>query len=408
MGLSQPKCNGLGVTPAGNTSVDTSANTGTPANTTCVTVVILVESIGSRPWGASEGEAVKPATVAPAPGSIIETTTRTRTVSDAQPIDQKTPSLWAYLTEVDRKGDWAKHIVYIHRISPQPSVPVQKCQQWLTAPNGQRTAICDEQEVEFALMTYFGGGEYRLMVKNGAQLMTTGKVFIDAPVRPMPAPTDTTGFGPGVVTVNSGTGMGDAATIAGKAIDTIAGQDREGVRIGMDALATAANVVRSFGEGRPGAQDDMTRQFMALMMARLAQDPMEQMVKFFTLMREMGSAMGTAGPTGVPADIMQKMFAVMFERFINPSPSGAPVSASAELVRQLPQVGNTIVQGLQEFRLAMEAQRDAIKAQQLGPRAVPTQAGPSPQIIPPMPTAAAPPANGAPRWNLWNSFRKKS
>ena len=405
MGLSQPKCNGLGVTPAGNTSVDTSANTGTPANTTCVTVVILVESIGSRPWGASEGEALKPATVAPAPGSIIETTTRTRTVSDAQPIDQKTPSLWAYLTEVDRKGDWAKHIVYIHRISPQPSVPVQKCQQWLTAPNGQRTAICDEQEVEFALMTYFGGGEYRLMVKNGAQLMTTGKLFIDAPVRPMPAPTDTTGFGPGVVTVNSGTGMGDAATIAGKAIDTIAGQDREGVRIGMDALATAANVVRSFGEGRPSSgSDELMRQMMNIMLQRMLQpppDPIELLTKVLALQATMGGS-----PGGVGGNLVETILKTGVERLLNPSPSGAPVSASAELVRQLPQVGNTIVQGLQEFRLAMEAQRDAIKAQQLGPRAVPAQAGPSPQIIPPGARAAT--QRQPTELQVWNSFRKKS
>ena len=325
---------------------------------------------------------MKPAADVPE-SQITETTIRKRTVPAI--IENRTPDLWEYLRAI-APMDWPKHMVYGYRVEPSPKVGIFKCSEaWVQMPNGKRVQVADEQEMEFALQENFGGGTFRILVKAGPQIVTAGNIAVNAPPRAITIPVDNgNGHNPtGGVRIT--TAESDVSSIAGKAIDAVAGQEHQAVRIGMEALGAAANVVRSFSDGRPQGGDDMTRQFMALMMARLAQDPMEQLVKLLTVMREMNGVMGGGNGSGGP--LVDKLLGAAVDRFMNPAPNGAPVSPMAELVRQFPQVGGLAVEGLREFRLAREAEARIASMQQQRPVAI---AQPNPQVLPATTTPAAP------------------
>jgi len=375
--------------------------TATPTNTKVARLWKTCYIGGSKAcqlWASRTGESVKPATEPLDAGQIIETTTRKRVFpAESNSGEPKTPDLWEYLAEVERKGEWGRHIVYIHRVEPSPSVPVQKCQQYLTTPDGQQVPICNHEEVEFALQRHYGGKLFRLMVKRGSQLITTGTIPIDAPVRFIPLPADAP------PPLHAGTGgaplspMNDAsatAQVAGRAMDALTNQERQSAEIGFRAMQTAAEVMQRFGSGSGG--DDMTRQFMAAMMTRLMQDPMEQLVKLLTVMRELNNVAGGApGANGMPAGMLEKIFGAMFERFMNPTPTGAPVSAMAEAVRAAPGLISGFAEVVREQRLLSDNQVKLTEMQRTMPGARSMQ--PNPQMIPPVPlprAATPPPGNG--------------
>ena len=336
---------------------------------------------------------MKPATDLLQSGKTIETTTRQRVVEVTEPADQKSPDFWEYVRKISTT-EWAKHMVYLYRVEPKPSVPIQRSgNSYFTLPNNQTVPIGDQEELEFALAQHYGGGVFRLIVKKGPQWVAQERIEINAPVRAIPVPVEpgAQGSGATVTPIN-----GDAtAQIAGKAIDTIAGQEHMAVRIGIDALNSAANVVRSFGDGRPapGAPaDDITRQMMQVMINRMMQppqDPIELLAKVLALQAQLNPQQG-GGVTG-------KLLEAAIDKFLNPVASGPAVSAGAELVRTLPSVAGYVSESIREWRMGMEAQRDGVMAMRApvaaGPQPTMTQS--APQVLPPRPNPTPTPPNGA-------------
>ena len=341
---------------------------------------------------------MKPATDIP-DASVVETTTRRRVipVSDANSAE-KTIDFWDYVRAIGQRdpAEWQKHMVYVYRVEPQPSVPLLKSgDQYLNMPNGQRVSVADQEELEFALTQSFGGGVFRIIVKKGAQQWVQVRIPINAPVRAITIPAGDAAQpanGNGVTI----TGMSDSAQIAGKAIDTIAGAEHQAVRIGMEALGAAANVVRSFSDGRPGggAQDDLTRQLINVMLQRMLQpppDPLELLARMMTLMQGMN-------PAAKPNEMMDRVMGAAIDKILNPTPSGPATSATAEFVRQIPALGSTVAEGLREFRMAREAEERMVRLgaqRQPGPPVPQMPQVPAPPAIQLVPPAPAPPA-GAP------------
>lgn len=370
-----------------------SNTTATPANTKVVNLWktwYTGKSEARQLWACRTGESVKPATEPLDTGQIIETTTRKR-VFAAEPNsgEPKTPDLWEYLAEVERKGEWGRHIVYIHRVEPSPSVPVQKCQQYLTTPDGQQVPICNHEEVEFALQRHYGGKQFRLMVKRGSQLITTGTIPIDAPVRFIPLPADAppplhgSSGGATILPMNDASAT---AQVAGRAMDALSSQERQSAEIGFRAMQTAAEVMQRFAEPRnsvtttmPSETDQMMRMLMLKMMEKLVD-------------RIDAPAAAVAG--GMPAGMLEKIFGAMFERFMNPTPTGAPVSAMAEAVRAAPGLISGFAEVVREQRLLSDNQVKLTEMQRVsGARPI----APNPQMIPPAPPqrpATAAPTNG--------------
>ena len=325
---------------------------------------------------------MKPATD-PQENGVIETTTRRRVIPASDLQDSKTPDLWDYLRTIGH-ADWPRHIVYGYRIEPAPKVPIFKCTEPIVVmPNGQRIPIADEEELEFALLQNFGGGVFRLLVKKGPMMVTAGNLAINAPPRAITIPIDT-----GQPTGNNGSTMmsGDTAQIANKAIDTIAGAEHQAVRIGIDALSSAANIMRTMGEGRPQAGDDLMRQFMAVMMQRMLQpppDPLDLLTKLLALQAQLN-------PGRTQDETTAAIMKTALDRLLNPAPAGSPVNTGTALVQMLPALGNQFVEGIREFAKVRESEARIIAIQ----RGAPMPPGVNPQVLPPVPPNGAPP-NGA-------------
>jgi hypothetical protein len=328
---------------------------------------------------------LKPATDNPATPQAIKTTTLREIVAAPGSGERATPELWQYLESLHGKdeSEWNRHLIYIYRVEPTPSVPIAKCGKLLTLPDGSQVQISDKEELEFALMRHFGGRVFRIIVKRGSERITQDRVYIDAPPRPVTVHPDM----PGAGTVNSGSatvaGMSDSAQIAGKAIDTIAGQEHQAVNLGLSMMNTAAQVVRNFAQpSTPAAPapPNETDQMFRMLMLRM----MEKMLDRF-------DAPPTVAPTEGTNSLTEKILGVAVDRMLNPAPAGAPVSIGAEIARQIPQLGSTIADGLREFRLAREAE---LQMMQLSRTAAPGQ----PQVLPPQNAAPATanPATGVP------------
>lgn len=325
--------------------------------------------------GAGQGICVKPGTDTPDASQVVQTTTTRRVIPVSVDNSRKSPEFWEYLESLS-PPDWGKHILYIYRVEP-------------SGPGGQSVALGkfvdtaaipwhDREEAELAIAQKYGGRMFRVIVKRGSERVTEGKIYIDAAPRMVAPPPEASGSAPTVFPVNNGEGYA-TADVAKSAFNTIANQDRQAVEIGISALAQAANVIKNFAaQPAPGPADDLTKQFMAVMIQRMLQppppppDPLELLTKLLALQAQLGQG---ANPL---AGITDKFLTVASERMFNPQPSGPATSAGAELVRQLPTVATAVSEGIREWRMGMEAQRDAIQL--------------SRGALPPQPALVQPPA----------------
>jgi hypothetical protein len=352
----------------------------------------IFQKAGDQPWVRRQtGEALKPATDSQVPSQQVVKTTTTRII----PVDsteRKTPDLWEYLESLNGKdpSEWDRHMIYIYRQEPPPSVPIEKCVRHISMPDGSQVSLADQEAVEFALMQKYGGKVFRLIVKRGVERVTQGRVYVDAPARPITVQPDMSGQGSG--TMGSVVQMTDAsatAQVAGRAMDALTSQERQSAEIGFAAMRTAADVMQRFAKpngGDPSA-DSLSAQVMQAIIARALNppDPIDMLVKLMALTREVSGGGGAAGNP-----LVDKLLGAAVERFMNPAPAGAPVSASAELVRQLPQIGNTVAESLREFRLAREAEERIVRVQRGN-----VVTAPNPQVLPPTPAPTLAPINGA-------------
>ena len=347
------------------------------------------------------GFCVKTAPVVPTNGSVIEETKRTRVIpAENVPTGTRTtPEYWEYLLALDRNPDqneWDRHMVYVYRCDPKPSTPVDKCCRYMAMPDGTQVPLSDREEIEFSLARRFGGRDFRFIVKRGSERITETHVLIDAPPRPLNPPAESANGNGAQVNPYPMSEAGSTAYVAGQAMHALSNQERQSAEIGFRAMETAANVMQRFAAPGSSGGDDLTRQFMQAMIARMMApppDPIDTLVKLLTVTRELGGGGGTGGG-GAAAPIVDRILTTALDRFVNPVPSGPPVSASAELVRQLPQVAMTAVEGLREWRAGMEAQRDTVAIS----RGVVAAPGPRPGVSSPaLPAQTAPapnPANG--------------
>lgn len=336
--------------------------------------------------------------------SVIETTTRRRVV----PAVSEKLGFWEYLADVELKNDWDRHAIYVYRDQPAPRFQVTKCGRTLRFIDGHEVAISDQEEVEGNLQRRCGGGRYQFLVKRGPSINSAHWLDIGSPPRsPAEVLAAFDRVLPGAIgtpanpTVVAGSTDGTYA-IASKAIDTVAGADRDAIRIAVETLtanaqlqATTAATIRAlaanpYPAAAPPSESD---QLMKMMMTRL--------------MEKMLDRMDAPAASNQNLPIVNQILDAGLKRLLEPPLAGnGTVSAGAELVHSLPSIASYIVDGLKEWRAGMEAQRDGL-AMMNSP--VPANApGPAPrvtpppaqaQMLPPQPRPVAappPPSNGAP------------
>ena len=340
----------------------------------------------------------------PAPGTTVEKTTRTRIIPGSQAAEKF--DFWEYMEKLP-PAEAERLLLYVYRDEPSPTIQVAKhVFPWADVPWN------DREEAEAIIAQKWGGRQFRVIVKSGSQRMGVGRIVVNAPpkslvpqVDPPPSPYPAApGYAaaPGPYAAyahpNYPPGYDPAARVAETAIHTMAGQDRQAVEIGIAALKSAAEVLQR-DRGAPGPMDEMTRQFMSAMIAKMANppDPMETFVKMLAMMKELNPAPASGIP-GLGGTVVDKLLTTIIDRGMNPTPTGTPVSMGAELVRVLPNVAQYVSKGLEDYARITEAQRDAIAMQRgaVAGQTVTPPHRPGPQPVPVRPAVQAPPPPEAP------------
>lgn len=322
-------------------------------------------------------------------------TTETRVLPADSSNDPTNKSLFDYLSRLP--VDWGsppdRHLLYIYRILAEtgPSMPIEKCARFMAMPDGSQVELRNREEFEFALFQKYGGGTYRLILKNGPQWVAQERMRFDGPAKnTQPGIFAESGSGPTVTPANSDAGNSDVAKTA---MQLVANREGEAVNVAINALRGASDVVQRLSAGGGGG-DDVTREFMRVMMARAMNppDPLESMARMLTVFQTLMTAMN---PAAAQNPLVEKIISTALERVVNPPPSGPAMSTGAELVRSLPQIAGFAGDALREWRMGMEAQRDVVMRTGQAPPSLPPGA---PGVLPPgapNPTIMQPPANGA-------------
>lgn len=301
---------------------------------------------------------MRTATDIPEAGQTVRTTT-VRTILPADPLtaERKTPDFWDYFEKLP--SNWGsppdRHLLYVYRrISESgPCPPLERCAGYMAMPDKSQLLLNNREELEFAIAAKYGGGTYRLIMKNGSERVCEGRITAEGPQKNTP---------PGIFesnpqnSSNSSTGSTDPSSdVAKTAMNLVANHEGEGIRIGMHALQGAADVVSRFSQPAspaPSQGDDFTREFMRVMMARALNppDPLEMVTKVLTLAQTLSGGNGGVNP------IVNQILDAGLKRVLDPAPTGPVSSTGAELVRALPQVIGLAAEAAKEWRVGSEAQ----------------------------------------------------
>lgn len=315
------------------------------------------------------------------------------------------PDLFEYLQSISTE-DWSRHTVYVYRSAPEPSLPINKCGEVFLCPDGTTIKTADQEEIELALSRYYGGGSYLFIVKRGSQRKTMGTIRIGGPVKNI-SPIDifTAPNAPGQPPQPAPLGDSATAAVASRAFDALGNQERQSAEIGFRAMETAANVMQRFGAPQNNnGGDELDRAMKAAMIQRLMSDPLENIVKMITvivpLLKDFGimSAGGNGGNGGIGNELIATVVRTATDRLLNPAPAvGAEVSPMTATIQAVTAIAPRAVEGIHEYRLAMEAQRDTIAMQTRTQQPQrPPVAQPAAQVLPPAQNGASPnPAPGA-------------
>lgn len=322
------------------------------------------------------------------PGQVVVKTVTQEVLPASQAKERTTPEFWAYIENL-KPSDWDRHILYVYRIEDNRSVPLEKCAGFMQLA-GRQVPVNDREEMEMAIAQKYGGRMFRLILKRGSERVTETRIHVDAPPK-MVQPAILEGGG-GTVSEASAT-----ADVAKQAMSTIAGQERQAVDVAVNALRGAAEVVQRFSQQPAAAPASETDQMFRAVMVRMLEkmmnppappDPLDLLTKVLTLQAQLNPGGTTGNPT------IAKILDAAIEKLLNPPPAGPSGSASAELVRQLPAVASYVSQAMSQWRMGMEAQRDAVAIGQgrevprIAPPAVqppannPTRLNPEPEVVP--------------------------
>jgi hypothetical protein len=292
-------------------------------------------------------------------------------------IESLTPQRWA-------DEDWRLAIV---REDPKPSTyggqnTLEQCQGTLETRPGVSIPLDDREQIQLGIKQKYGGRSYRLILKKGRERITEGKCMNEAP----PKYPETMGY-----PVNGMPPLPSAtdASVASKAIDAMASQQPDAMRLAMEVLRSASDIVMR--SAQPGANPSPTSSSLidqevvrTLIQKALnpppppppppAVDPFEMFAKF----KEILAPPATNG-------VKETLELVASLRNSGLFPAGSGKTSLLDLGREvIPTIATTAREAVHEWRLGVEAQ---VRGLELS-RGI----NPQPPAVPPQPIAAAPAA----------------
>jgi hypothetical protein len=328
---------------------------------------------------------------------VVEKVTRTRTVTAAELAQEKTgrttPEFWEFIEKMTPQMWGDDFTLYILREDPKPSLyggtnTLEKCPGYIAMPDGTKQPLSSREDIELAIKQKYGGKAFRLILKraNGERICE-GKCVNEAPPK---YPSDMTNPLPHAAATD--------ASVATRAIDAMASQQPDALRLSMEVLRSASEIVMRHqaqpATPAPSADSELDRAFKQAMIQKLLAPPPDPIETFLRLKQVLGDG-GGGSLAGNP--VMDRILNAAVEKILNPAPAITGRTTLLDIGREFIPVLGTV---MHEYRLSREAdariteiQRSAMPPQQPMPVAQPNP--PAPAVLPtpqPAPQAAPPPA----------------
>jgi hypothetical protein len=315
---------------------------------------------------------------------VVEKVTRTRTLTAAEvagePGGRKTPEFWDFIESMTPEMWAADYLLYILREDPKPSMyggtnTLEKCPGYIAMPDGTQTRLSSREDIELAIKQKYGGKAFRLILKKGSERISEGKCVNEAPPR-MPDADPQYGRHPlpNAQTTDAG--------VAAKAIDAMAAQQPEAVRLAMDVLRGASEIVMRQAKPNEAAATsqssliDQTVVKSLIDKALAAPAPPDMFAMFLKFKEIMAPPLPASNGVKDTLELIGTLKNSGLVAF-----GGSARTSLLDLGRELlPVVVTTAKEVMHEWRLGVEAQV----------RGVELSRGMNPQ--PPAPVAAVPPA----------------
>src|SRR5271168_731822 len=173
---------------------------------------------------------------------VVEKVTRTRLMTRAEVAAEQggrtTPEFWEFIEKMTPQMWGDDFILYILREDPKPSLyggtnTLEKCPGYIAMPDGTKQPLSSREDIELAIKQKYGGKAFRLILKraNGERICE-GKCineaqpkYPDTMVNPLPHAT------------------ASDASVATRAIDAMASQQPDALRLSMEVLRSASEIV---------------------------------------------------------------------------------------------------------------------------------------------------------------------
>jgi hypothetical protein len=344
-------------------------------------------------------------TTATVAGPVVETVSRKRVIPPAELARETTsnaaPEFWDYIESLTPE-QWSDHIVYLYREDPKASnygnMPayLDKFVGFIEVRPGYQIPMDDRGNIEAAIREKFGGRAFRLICKKGKERITEGKCVNEAPPK---LPDANAQYATANPLPNAAAHQSDANAIASKAIDTVANQPQEVMNIAINALRASAELIaKSATPPAPNPtqslDSELDKAFKAAMIQKLLAPPPDPVETFLRIKTALGDG-GGANP------LVDRLLTAAVDRFMTPPVVTAPgrstmIDLGREALSVLP---NVVDRAMTNWRLGIEAQRDAI-AMQRGMNPQPgTSPGPQPQPGAPAPVIEMPTRTAEPQAN---------
>jgi hypothetical protein len=314
---------------------------------------------------------------------VVETVSRKRVLSSSEVENEKTsrvPDFWEYIESL-KPEQWTSqnHIVYLYRQEPKtttyPGAPPAYLDKYvgeIEVRPGYSVPMNDAGTVQQAIKDKFGGRVFRMILKRGSERLTEATFSTEA----QPKYPDTT---PQYANQSANPPATDAS-VASKAIDAMASQQPDAVRLAMDVLRSASEIVMRQSNPPapqpPPARDPLIDALLQKALnPPLPPDPFAMFVRFKEVL----------GPPPTPAtnglkDLLDLLNTLKTSGIVS---LGAPAVGRTSLLdigRELVPVFGTV---MHEYRLSREADARIAEIQRSGMQ-------PSMQTVQPNPPAAVP------------------
>lgn len=220
-------------------------------------------------------------------GKTIQTVTRTSVLEDSPQAKSNIPDIWAYLAGLTPEQR-SQHVIYLYRLNPA------------TGKYAGLTQYCDTFVDEWTIKNDFGGGIYKVMVKDGPQILNNTFFEIEGPSKSKSenpsAPDGASGeartfAGEVLQLLREELRASRGGDLTNKAAEAALGIQAQGF---TNAVQTIASTTAALHPNVPVPGASIMEKFMEAMVLKMANptDPIETFGRMMAVMKDITPAAG--------------------------------------------------------------------------------------------------------------------